>query len=303
MVIWTVRIFVRSIGIFEKMRENDTIISFLYKTAFGRSLLKLIRVLHADQLAVRFLCSSCSRPFIGWYALRHGIQISRKELALYRSFRDFFSRKKANVMIDSDQDHLISPCDGWLSLFPVSENSCFSIKASSYQIKDLLKEDRLAQKYTGGTCMIFRLCAADYHHYCYIDDCYQGPNHYIPGELHSVQPAACEKYPVYVLNRRCWCLLTTEHFGPVIQTEIGALAVGGIVNNREYARCFRGSEKGHFELSGSTIVLLFQQNRIMLRPELESMLSGKKEVRVEMGMWIANGLRERERNGTDSNAE
>ncbi len=77
--------------------------------------------------------------------------------------------------------------------------------------------------------------------------------------LHSVQPAAYETYPVFILNRRSWSLMATESFGPVIQTEIGALIVGGISNCIENSRVVRGSEKGHFELAGSTIVLLFNR--------------------------------------------
>ena len=133
--------------------------------------------------------------------------------------------------------------------------------------------------------MIFRLCASDYHHYCYIDDGYQGENHLIPGVLHSVQPIACETYPVFVLNRRCWTLMATRNFGPVVQTEIGALVVGGISNPRENRRFSKGQEKGHFELAGSTIVLLFQKDQIALRPELLEQLA-RGEVQVRQGEWI-----------------
>ena len=102
-----------------------------------------------------------------------------------------------------------------------------------------------------------------------------------------MQPIACETYPVYTLNRRCWCLLDTEHFGPVVQTEIGALIVGGIVNNEGNTRFSRGMEKGRFDLAGSTIVLLFEPDRIRLRPEAAEQLCEGREMRVELGMWIA----------------
>jgi phosphatidylserine decarboxylase len=47
-------------------------------------------------------------------------------------------------------------------------------------------------------------------------------------------------------------------------------------------------EKGHFELAGSTIVLLFEQERIRLLPELAERMEAEGEVRVEQGMWIAS---------------
>ena len=136
---------------------------------------------------------------------------------------------------------------------------------------------------------MLRLCPSDYHHYCYIDDGYQGENHFLSGVLHSVQPIACEKYPVFVLNRRSWTLLTTDHFGPVVQTEIGALIVGGIVNPQENRRVRRGEEKGYFELAGSTITLLFEKDRIRLRPEIEADLR-RGEVQVRQGQWIATQM-------------
>ncbi len=270
------------------IKENDTSTRFLYGTLFGRCLLKFVLKIHADRMIVRFLRSSRSRMLTAWYVKRHNIPVSREELQQYSSFRDFFVREKGSERTDTTPEHLISPCDGWLSVYPVDENSSFFIKGSYYRVDDLLRDNTLSRNYRDGICMIFRLCASDYHHYFYIDDGYQGQTHHIEGQLHSVRPIACETYPVYTLNRRCWCLLATENFGPVVQTEIGALIVGGIANNEGNTRCCRGMEKGHFELAGSTIVLLFEPGRLVLRPELEAQLSQGQEVRVEQGMWIAS---------------
>ena len=275
-------------------RENDLPVWFLYGTVSGRSLLKLIQTLHADRLIVRYLCSRWSRPYIKWYVRRHGIPLTPEDRRKYRSFRDFFARKREHPGVDVTPEHLTSPCDGWLSTYPITESSVFKIKGSYYRIEDLLENRHLAKNYEGGTCLVFRLCASDYHRYCYIDDGYQGLNHYIEGQLHSVQPIACETYPVFTLNRRCWCLLATENFGPVVQTEIGALIVGGISNFEERTRVCRGLEKGHFELAGSTIVLLFEPGPIALRPELEEQFETQREARVEQGMWIANRCGKRE---------
>lgn len=270
------------------MKSNDSFVMFLYTTTLGRVLLKLIQKFHADRWIVCFLRSKWSRPFLIWYAKHYEIPLTREELREYRSFRDFFARKRELGGIDITPEHLISPCDGWLSAYPVNRNSCFAIKGSHYKVEDLLDDPLLADKYQGGTALVFRLCASDYHHYSFIDDGYQGCNHYIEGQLHSVQPIACETYPVFTLNRRCWCLMATENFGPVVQTEIGALMVGGITNLAESTRCCRGFEKGHFELAGSTIVLLFEQDRISLLPSVIQILKTGHEVRVNQGMWIAS---------------
>ena len=272
------------------MNGNDSFVHFLYATAPGRVLLKLIQILHADRLAVWFLRSPLSHRVIPGYAKRHGIPLTEEEWKGYRSYRDFFVREREQNSIDREPLHLISPCDGYLSAYPVTADSAFAIKGSLYRVKDLLQEPDLAKRYEGGTCLVFRLCASDFHHYCYIDDGTQGSNHFIPGVLHSVQPIACETYPVFTLNRRSWCLLETEHFGPVVQTEIGALVVGGIANDHENNRFLRGDEKGHFELAGSTITLLFTAGSMELLPELSAAMAGDQEVRVTQGMWIGNAV-------------
>ncbi len=270
------------------MKNTSGAVHFLYTTVLGRFILKIIMQLHLDRIAVRFLWTPCSKPLIGRYIKKNNMDITPEERKSFHSYRDFFVRTRKMENLDTTPEHLISPCDGWLSAFSIDSDSCFAIKNSIYQLKDFLQDESLAQNYHNGTCLIFRLCPSDYHHYCYIDDGFQGQNHYIPGVLHSVQPIACEKFPVYVLNKRCWCLLTTEHFGPVVQCEIGALVVGGIYNPKENGRFCKGMEKGHFELAGSTIVLLFEEGQIELRPELLEKLSQESEVRVLQGDWIGN---------------
>ena len=207
------------------MSGNSGFVRFLYGTAPGRLLLKGILATHADRLAVAFLCSRLSRPLIAPYARRNGIPLTETQKKDFRTYRDLFLRTRTPADFDTEPSHLISPCDGWLSAYPIREDSSFAIKGSHYSLHDLLQDADLAARYTGGDCLVLRLCPSDYHHYCYIDDGFQGENHFIPGVLHSVQPIACEKYPVFFLNRRSWTLLHTNHFGPVVQTEIGALVV------------------------------------------------------------------------------
>ena len=269
--------------------ENDGSVCFLYGTVLGRGLLKIVQALHLDRLAVWYLRSRLSKSYIAKFAAKNGIALSREELSKFPTYRDFFLRERALVPVDGTPDHLISPCDGWLSAYSIAPDSTFAIKGSRYRVRDLLGDGALAENYEGGTCLVFRLCASDYHHYCYIDDGYQGPNHFMEGQLHSVQPIACEHYPIFTLNRRSWCLLQTEHFGPVIETEIGALVVGGIVNAPEGPMA-RGWEKGYFDLCGSTIVLLLEPGRVELIPAYADILDTEREQRVIQGQWVATAI-------------
>lgn len=264
--------------------------NFWYGTKIGRLCVQIALKAGLDKWVVKFLCSPFSRFLIPIYIFKHQISLEGCEKQKFRSFQEFFAREKVYVEIDLTPNHLISPCDGWMSCYPISKNSTFFIKGFQYSISDLIKDQEVRGQFSGGTCLVFRLCASDYHRYCFIDDGTCGDSHYIPGELHSVQPVACEKYPVYKLNRRVWTLLETAHFGPVVQTEVGAFVVGGIINEIEHSRVFRGMEKGHFDLAGSTIVLMFQKDRIRLLKEIAEATGNGREVRVRQGMCVGEKL-------------
>lgn len=269
------------------MSSSSGSVGFLYDTVLGRLILKVIMALRLDRPVVRFLRSRASKPVVPWYVKRCGIPLSSEEIAKFPTFRDFFCRTRDDLTFDSAPERMISPCDGFLSAFPIEADVAFAVKGSRYRVEDLIQDASLAREFQGGDCLIFRLCASDYHHYCYIDDGEQGENHAIPGKLHSVQPIVCEKVPVFTLNRRSWCLLKTEHFGDVAQCEIAALIVGGIFNDKKSGRFSKGEEKGHFEPFGSTIILLFQPERVALRPDLREALERSDEVRVNYGEWVA----------------
>ena len=156
------------------MSMNDMSIRFLYRTVPGRGILKLIVNSRADRLIARFLRSRWSRPIIPWYVQRHNVKMDRGQLREYETFRVFFARERGMSRIDMIPEHLISPCDGWLRAYPIETGGSFTIKDTRYRLEDLLDDPMLAKHYEGGTCLVFRLCASDYHHYCY-------SNHFLHG--------------------------------------------------------------------------------------------------------------------------
>ena len=58
------------------MKESP-VVKFLYGTVVGRSLLKVIMVLHLDRAAVAFLCSPMSKIIIRRYIRKHQIPMDR----------------------------------------------------------------------------------------------------------------------------------------------------------------------------------------------------------------------------------
>ena len=267
--------------------KNSMAVRFLYNSILGRFFLKIIGFLHLDKIAVWFLKSPLSRLVIPWYIKNNNIPMEKFKEEKYGSFSDFFLREKKDYTFDSVPEHFISPCDGYLSVYPVEKGKGFHLKGSYYKVSDLIKDEEAASQFEDGVCFVFRLCASDYHHYCFIDSGKLEKTEYIEGQLHSVQPIACEAFPVFSLNRRVWSLLNTDNFGPVAEVEIGALVVGGISNKKESGPFFRGEKKGNFELSGSTIVLFVKKDAVVLDEKIAAALENEEEVRVHLGMCVA----------------
>lgn len=142
-----------------------------------------------------------------------------------------------------------------------------------YRISDLLKNDFIARRYDGGYCFIYRLEVDDYHRYCYIDDGTKTDNIFIKGELHTVNPIALKKYNVYKRNSREYTILHTDNFGDVVHMEVGALCVGKICNHHNEYYFSKGEEKGMFQFGGSTIVQIFEKNKII--PDKDIIINSK----------------------------
>jgi len=81
--------------------------------------------------------------------------------------------------------------------------------------------------------------------------------------------------------------LHTEHFGELVQMEVGALLVGKIRNFHQEHCFLRGEEKGMFEFGGSTIVLVFQEGRVQFDQKLLDRSLAGYEKKVRMGEGIA----------------
>ncbi len=264
-------------------------IDFLYQKTLGRFLMKLIMRTGMFHVGSWFLKTTISRILIPGYIARHEIDMTPFGNQRYGSFADFFARSKDTSHYAATPEVLVSPCDGLLSVFPISDNMIIPMKGSRYRLTDLIPHQDWVECYRDGLCLVFRLQAQDYHHFCCFGDANLVGTHYIPGELHSVQPIACETVPVYRLNRRWWSILETEHFETVIQIEIGAMLVGGVTFTKERGWFSRGDEMGNFELAGSTVILLLPpstKERLELFPPYMMTLGEVAETSVTLGKGI-----------------
>lgn len=250
--------------------NQDKLLSFLYTNIFGRMLLKPLIQPQVSKLAGRYLSSAHSKWLISKFIERNEINMDIYEECDYSSFNDFFTRK---IKLDSrpvpeDLDVLISPCDCLATVYPIQENTTFSIKNTEYTLRSLLRSPRLAKRFRGGYAYILRLTVEDYHRYLYSVSGKQSKNYHIDGTFHTVNPIANDYLPIYKENTREYTVIHSKEFGDVLQMEVGALLVGKISNHKQSTVVTRGEEKGFFEYGGSTIVVLTQKGRVTPRSDL-----------------------------------
>lgn len=259
----------------------------LYYTRRGKFYLRILTARWVSRLAGAFHNSRLSKPQIKKFIKRHGIVLDEYLPEQYKCFNEFFMRRIRPECrpFDMAPEAFVSPSDGALTVYPVTEAGRFEIKGFAYTAEELLGSAELAQKYYGGICVVVRLTVKDYHRYHFIDDGTADGSKFIKGRLHTVQPAALEKRRVFAENCREVTVLHTEHFGDVTQVEVGAMMVGRIVNYPK-ERFIRGEEKGRFEFGGSTIVLLVEPGQVALDEEFFENTAQERETLVKCGERI-----------------
>ncbi|MDR3624494.1 MAG: phosphatidylserine decarboxylase [Chlamydiales bacterium] len=249
---------------------------------------------------------SCSAVFSRFYGYLQKLPLSKKKiipfikkfhvnesefqdpLSSFSCFNDFFIRKlKKNARpIDSRSNSIIIPADGRYLIYPdIQEANGFVIKEKKFDLKKLINDDLLTEKYSDGSMVIARLCPSDYHRFHFPLDAFAKETHLINGYLYSVNPIALRaNLNIFVENKRAYTLLETKHSGTILFMEVGATNVGSIhqtyVSNT-YVK--KGEEKGYFSFGGSTLVLLFEKNKIQFDKDLLKASETHIEVLCKMG--------------------
>ena len=207
----------------------------------------------------------------------------------FRTFNDFFIRrlKPERRPFDPSPKTLASPADGRILVYPqVLNNTLIPVKGKHFSIAALLQQD--AADFNNCSLMIVRLCPADYHRFHFPCDAKIISTKKYPGTYHSVNPIAlAANINVFCHNKRILTLLHNDFFGKIAMIEIGAFGVGGIVQTYEKNNVSKCQEKGYFKFGGSTIILIFQKDRVLFSPDLvENSVTGY-ETFVRMGETVA----------------
>ncbi|WP_167956730.1 phosphatidylserine decarboxylase [Anaerosporobacter faecicola] len=276
----------------ERETKQDRLLRLLYANSLGRSIIKVLVNPAISYLGGVVLNSKLSTILIPSFIKKNKIDMNEYVEQYYMSYNDFFTRqiRRDYRPIDEREGVLISPADGKVSAYPISDKLVVSIKNSKYTVASLLRNKELAKKYKGGCCMIIRLTVDNYHRYCYPADGIKGKNVHVPGILHTVNPVANEHVKIYKENTREYTVLETTKFGDIIQMEIGALMVGKIVNYHQELEVTKGQEKGRFEFGGSSIVLLLDSKQVQVNQEFFKNTEDGYETMIHMGQAIGKEI-------------
>lgn len=207
----------------------------------------------------------------------------------YPTFNAFFTRglKPGARPIDSDPLGICSPADGQVQQKGhVADGRLLQAKGMTFTAAHLLGvAPEAVRPFDGGAFLTIYLAPHDYHRVHAPLDGRLRRTHFIPGARFSVNRATTHAIPeLFARNERLACLFEGEH-GPYWLVLVGAMNVasistawaGEIVGSGEPVRrtydagtapvLRKGDYLGHFNL-GSTIILLFPRDRVMLDASL-----------------------------------
>ncbi|MGV6860216.1 MAG: phosphatidylserine decarboxylase [Putridiphycobacter sp.] len=280
----------------EKIKEivpGQKTMNFLYgnKRAAKLNLFLLFKRKYLSQFGGLMMQWSYSKRRIPDFIKTHQLNMDEFEVPQkgYKNFNQFFYRKlKTNSRkIDAG---VVSPADGKIVVFNnIEEVNNFYIKDCSFNLLTFLKDGALAEKYKNGSMAIIRLAPADYHRFHFSLDGVPTASKKIKGYYYSVSPIALQRnMRIFCENKREYSLLKTEEAGEVLICEVGATLTGSVIQTyTPNIPVKKGDEKGHFAFGGSTVVLLFEANKIKFNQDLIDNTHNGYETEIKMGEQIA----------------
>ena len=265
-------------------RENN---SYLFRLATSRLMTGLLAYLNYDApIASRF--SSASR-------ILQQLGIDTNELVTplpkHPSVRDVFERRIRYWdcrPLPVDPHRIVSPADAKLLVGNFSDHGPLPVKEKFFTLEELLttKRNNWCDRFRGSDWAIFRLTAEKYH-YNHVPVTGKLVDFYeIDGSYHSCNPSAViQVVTPYSKNRRSVSIIDTDvedgsGVGLVAMIEVAALMIG------EIQQCYctdgygpatppalgslmaRGAVKSLFRPGSSTVILLFERNRIRFDVDL-----------------------------------
>jgi len=225
------------------------------------------------------------KPFIEEF----DVDLRSAQKRAFTSFNDFFTRKlKPDARpADTGSTVAVSPADGKVLALVNVSNSNFIVKGTRFDVSSFLNNNRLARRYLDGTLVIIRLAPVDYHRFHFPVGGRVSSVTRIEGDYYSVNPLALLRMAeIFCLNKREYTIISNPVFGEVVMAEVGATMVGSIVQTFSGNLVNKGEEKGYFKFGGSTVVLLFEKDKIRIDDDLLRNTANGYETAVRQGEKI-----------------
>lgn len=229
------------------------------------------------------------KPFVEEF----NIDMSEAQKEDFNSFNDFFTRKlkSGTRPIDTNTNIITSPADGKVMAWANISDTDFLVKGHQFNVSSFLKDEMLSEKYTEGSLVVNRLAPNDYHRFHFPISGSISNSTIIEGDYYSVNPIALrEMVEILCMNKREYVVISNPTFGAVVMAEVGATMVGSIIQTYKGNTAKKGAEKGFFEFGGSTVVLIFEPDKINIDQDLLDNTKQGLETKVEVGERIASIL-------------
>jgi len=275
----------------EKVPGEKTL-RWLYHTGVGRlSLNLMLKRKFVSVWAGKYMDSKRSAQRIGRFVEEQGIDLSEFQpgkISEFKTFNQFFYRKLRPGVRNIGAD-IVSPADGKILVFPeIDDTASFFVKSFDFTLSSFLQNKTLAKKYSGGSMAIVRLAPADYHRFHFPAHGNASASKKINGYYFSVSPLALKnELRIFCENQREYCTLSTSNQGNILLAEVGAAMVGSIIQSYNPGKVQKGQEKGYFSFGGSSLVLLFEKNKIQFDKDLIANTKKGLETSILMGENIA----------------
>ena len=245
-------------------------------------------VLRATRVRAAWFKNWLIRGFLRLYTIDMTEAVQSNPLS-YGSFNEFFTRAlKAHARsIAPGARDIACPADGVISeAGRIDGDRLLQAKGRHYSLAELLASDSSARRFADGAFATIYLAPFNYHR---VHMPLRGRLReavYVPGRLFSVNAATASLVPrLFARNERVLTFFDSA-FGEFALIMVGALNVGSIATvwagditpaaRRVVTRLApqdvsldKGEEFGRFNM-GSTVILLFQENRVRWHTDLRA---------------------------------